>query len=189
MEYENMAEDSNSQDPSKNDDELEEYSANLIEAIQNGAVLKDVQCVSNGTMNDIYKIAYEFYHIGRLDDAISLFRFLCIYDFYNSEYAMGLAAVYHLKKDFRKAIDFYALSYSLSKEDYRPMFYAGQCNLMLRQEVLARKCFAIVMNRCTDLQLKEKLKPICQHSMKSMRILKVIVKTKKTNRRNNEYTC
>lgn len=75
MEYENMAEDSNSQDPSKNDDELEEYSANLIEAIQNGAVLKDVQCVSNGTMNDIYKIAYEFYHIGRLDDAISLFRF------------------------------------------------------------------------------------------------------------------
>ncbi|MBZ2397909.1 SycD/LcrH family type III secretion system chaperone [Erwinia amylovora] len=156
MEYENMAEDSNSQDPSKNDDELEEYSANLIEAIQNGAVLKDVQCVSNGTMNDIYKIAYEFYHIGRLDDAISLFRFLCIYDFYNSEYAMGLAAVYHLKKDFRKAIDFYALSYSLSKEDYRPMFYAGQCNLMLRQEVLSRKCFAIVMNRCTDLQLKEK---------------------------------
>ncbi|ADP12416.1 Type III secretion chaperone [Erwinia sp. Ejp617] len=156
MEYENIAKDSNAQNQSQNDDELEEYSDNLIEAIQHGAVLKDVQGVTNDTMNDIYKIAYEFYHLGRLDDAESLFRFLCIYDFYNSEYTMGLAAVYHLKKNYRKAIDFYALAYSLSNEDYRPMFYAGQCNLLLRQEVLARKCFTIVMNKCTIIQLKEK---------------------------------
>jgi len=136
--------------------EVEAYSENLIEAIQNGATLKDVNGVSNETMNDVYKLAYDFYHHGKLNDAESLFRFLCIYDFYNPEYAMGLAAVYQLKKDYQKAIDFYALAYSLSKDDYRPMFYAGQCNLMQRRAVQARKCFEIVVNRCCDETLNQR---------------------------------
>ncbi|MGP3590904.1 type III secretion system translocator chaperone SicA [Vagococcus sp. WN89Y] len=136
--------------------EIEAYSENLLEAIQNGATLKDVHGVSNETMHDVYKLAYDFYHHGKLNDAESLFRFLCIYDFYNPEYAMGLAAVYQLKKSYQKAIDFYALAYSLSKDDFRPMFYAGQCNLMLRRAEQARKCFEIVVNRCSDSQLNEK---------------------------------
>lgn len=139
-----------------NDAEVEDYTSNLLDAIQSGATLKDVQGVSNETMHDVYQLAYDFYHHGKLNDAESLFRFLCIYDFYNPEYAMGLAAVYQLKKNYQKAIDFYALAYSLSKEDYRPMFYAGQCNLMLRRAVQAQKCFEIVVNRSSDQQLKEK---------------------------------
>lgn len=138
------------------DNEIELYSENLIEAIQNGATLKDVNGVSNETMNDVYKLAYDFYHHGKLNDAESLFRFLCIYDFYNPEYAMGLAAVYQLKKDYQKAIDFYALAYSLSNNDYRPMFYAGQCNLMQRRAVQARKCFEIVVNKCSDETLNQR---------------------------------
>ncbi|WP_312625823.1 type III secretion system translocator chaperone SicA [Scandinavium sp.] len=142
----------------KSDEELEIYSEQLLDAIQNGATLKDVQGVSSDTMQDVYKLAYDFYHQGKLNDAESLFRFLCIYDFYNPEYAMGLAAVYQLRKNYAKAIDFYALAYSLSREDYRPMFYAGQCNLMLRQAAQSRKCFEIVINRCNDALLVEKSK-------------------------------
>lgn len=138
------------------EDEVYEYSLGIIDAIQNGATLKDVHDVSHETMNDVYKLAYDFYHHGKLNDAESLFRFLCIYDFYNPEYAMGLAAVYQLKKNYSKAIDFYALSYSLSENDYRPMFYAGQCNLMMRRVIQAKKCFEIVIDRCGDPVLNEK---------------------------------
>ncbi|WKX25750.1 type III secretion system translocator chaperone SicA [Tatumella ptyseos] len=140
----------------ESDEEIERYSNSLIEVIQNGATLKDVQGVSNDTMQDIYTLAYEAYQRGNLDDAESLFRFLCIYDFYNSEYPMGLAAVLQLKKSYSKAIDFYALAYSLSKEDYRPMLYAGQCNLMLRQVIQAKRCFEIVNERCSDQRLRHK---------------------------------
>jgi len=139
-------------------DEYAGYSDNLLEAIENGATLKDVHDVSQETMDGVYKFAYDFYHQGKLNDAESLFRFLCIYDFYNPEYAMGLAAVYHLKKNYTKAIDFYALAYSLSKNDYRPIFYAGQCNLMLRHTLQARKCFDIVINRCSEPSLLERAK-------------------------------
>lgn len=138
------------------DDELEQFSISLLDAIQNGATLKDVHGITNDTMHGVYKLAYDFYHHGKLDDAESLFRFLCIYDFYNPEYAMGLAAVHQLKKNYAKAIDFYALAYSLSKDDYRPMFYAGQCNLMLRQAVQARTCFEIVTEKCSDTLLNQK---------------------------------
>jgi type III secretion system low calcium response chaperone LcrH/SycD len=139
-----------------NDDQLDAQADSLLEAIENGATVKDIYAVPNEAMQDIYKLAYDFYHHGKLDDAESLFRFLCVYDFYNPEYAMGLAAVYQLKKNYTKAIELYALAYSLSSEDYRPMFYAGQCNMMLRQGVQARKCFDIVSNRCKDALLSEK---------------------------------
>ncbi|WP_249168518.1 type III secretion system translocator chaperone SicA [Erwinia sp. E602] len=138
------------------DSEIDSCAGNLLDAIQNGATLKDVHGVSNETMQDVYSLAYDFYHHGKLNDAEGLFRFLCIYDFYNPEYAMGLAAVYQLKKNYSKAIDFYALAYSLSKQDYRPMFYAGQCNLMLRRAVQARKCFEIIINQCDDSVLIKK---------------------------------
>ncbi|WP_276535670.1 type III secretion system translocator chaperone SicA [Enterobacter hormaechei] len=152
----NMLEFLTEDEGNKTDEELDVYSDRLLDALQNGATMKDIHDVSSDTMQDVYKLAYDFYHQGKLNDAESLFRFLCIYDFYNPEYAMGLAAVYQLKKNYAKAIDFYALAYSLSKEDYRPMFYAGQCNLMQRQAAQARKCFEIVMERCRDPLLVEK---------------------------------
>lgn len=43
---------------------------------------------------------------GRLDEAETFFRFLCIYDFYNPDYTMGLAAVCQLKNNFRKHVTF-----------------------------------------------------------------------------------
>lgn len=138
------------------DEELDSVSDQLLDALQNGARIQDIHGVSNDTMQDIYKLAYDFYHQGKLDDAESLFRFLCIYDFYNPEYAMGMAAVNQLKKNYAKAIEFYALAYSLAKEDYRPMYYAGQCNLMLRQASQAKKCFKIVIERSEDDTLTEK---------------------------------
>lgn len=48
---------------------------------------------------------------------------------------MGLAAVYQLTKRYEKAAELYALAFVLAKDDYRPLFHAGQCNLMLKKAV------------------------------------------------------
>ncbi|WP_141110970.1 tetratricopeptide repeat protein, partial [Burkholderia pseudomallei] len=66
-------------------------------------------------MDGIDAIAHRVGEPARLDDAEVFFRFLCIYDFYIAEYALALAAVCQLKKKFARAIDLYALAYSLSK--------------------------------------------------------------------------
>ncbi|WP_336192507.1 type III secretion system translocator chaperone SicA [Hafnia paralvei] len=137
-------------------DKTVKVSEHLLSAIQSGATLKDVHDIPESTMQAVYRYAYEFYQQGRLKDAESLFRFLCVYDFYNPEYVMGLAAVYQIKKNYEKAVDFYALAYSLGENDYRPMFYAGQCNLLLKKATLARHCFNIVVEKCDDSSLVER---------------------------------
>ncbi|MEN3260915.1 type III secretion system translocator chaperone SicA [Sodalis endosymbiont of Spalangia cameroni] len=134
----------------------QQYTENFMEAIQDGATLKDIHQIPESTMQDVYLYAYDFYQQGRLDDAESLFRFLCVYDFYNPEYIMGLAAVHQLKKSYEKAIELYALTYSLSENDYRPMLYAGQCNLMLRKGEMAQRCFEIVLEKSQDENLMQK---------------------------------
>ncbi|KWK77684.1 type III secretion system translocator chaperone SicA [Burkholderia ubonensis] len=136
--------------------DADEMAAALMQAVQSGATLKDLHGVSQDLMDGIYAFAYRFYQQGRLDDAEVFFRFLCIYDFYHAEYAMGLAAVLQLKKEYAKAIDLYALAYSLSKDDYRPMFHTGQCHLLMGRAPLARRCFSIVAEGADDVLLKQK---------------------------------
>lgn len=112
---------------SRNNQQDEQIALEIVDAVLAGAPLKDVQGLSDEHMDGLYAFAYQFYEQGRLDDAEKFFHFLCIYDFYNSQYWMGLAAVYQLKQNHQKAIDLYAIAFAQGKNDYRPMFYSGQC--------------------------------------------------------------
>lgn len=146
----------NQRDRGNHQQEFDETVAvSLLDAIQQGATLKDIQGMPPDVMDGIYAYAYQFYQQGRLEDAEVFFRFLCIYDFYNPEYPMGLAAVFQLKKDYAKAIDFYALAFSLSKGDYRPMLYSGQCYLLMGKAPKARRCFKTVVDNSADERLKQ----------------------------------
>jgi type III secretion system low calcium response chaperone LcrH/SycD len=134
--------------------EEQAYVNTVMEAVCNGMTLKDLHGVDPEFMEGVYAYAYQFYEQGRLDDAEVFFRFLCIYDFYNCEYAVGLGAVYQLKKKYQKAIDIYGLAFTLGKRDYRPMLYAGQCNLLLARKGKAKQCFEMVIEHSTDEALK-----------------------------------
>jgi len=136
-----------------NDEQVTEA---IWEALMHGATLKDIQGVPDHMMNGIYSYAYSFYQNGRLDEAEKIFRFLCIYDFYNPEYIMGMAAVYQLKKQYHQAADLYAVAFAQAKNDYRPMFHSGQCQLALRRIHKAKQCFEIVIANSNDDALKQK---------------------------------
>lgn len=126
------------------------------EVVSEGATLKDVHGIPQEMMEGLYAHAYDFYHKGRLDEAEAFFRFLAIYDFYNPDYVMGLAAVYQLKKQFQKACDLYAVAFALSKNDYRPVFFTGQCQLFMRKAAKAKQCFELVCERSSDEALLTK---------------------------------
>ncbi|CAM3584100.1 MULTISPECIES: type III secretion system translocator chaperone SicA [Yersinia] len=136
--------------------EDEKYIDDVCQALLDGITFKDIHDIPESTMQGIYAYAYEFYHQGKLDEAETFFRFLSIYDFYNSDYVMGLAAVYQLKKRFDKATELYALAFMLAKDDYRPLFHAGQCNLMLKKTSAALHCFETTVINTTNAELKQK---------------------------------
>ncbi len=112
--------------------ENESISTAVIDAINSGATLKDINAIPDDMMDDIYSYAYDFYNKGRIEEAEVFFRFLCIYDFYNVDYIMGLAAIYQIKEQFQQAADLYAVAFALGKNDYTPVFHTGQCQLRLK---------------------------------------------------------
>lgn len=133
----------------------EQIALGVVDAVLAGAPLKDVQGLSDEHMNSLYAFAFQFYEQGRLDDAEKFFHFLCIYDFYNSHYWMGLAAVHQLKQNHQKAIDLYAIAFAQGKNDWRPMFYTGQCQLALGKPGKARLCFEYVIEHSTEDDLRK----------------------------------
>ncbi len=135
---------------------MEELLDNITTALMEGATYKDIHGIPQSTMDGIYSYAYEFYQQGKLKEAETFFRFLSIYDFYNTDYVMGLAAVYQLTKRYEKATELYALAFVLAKDDYRPLFHAGQCNLMLKKSSAAIHCFESVFESSTDIDLQKK---------------------------------
>ena len=113
-------------------------------------------------MEGVYAYAHRFYVNGQLDEAETFFRFLCLYDFYNGEYALGLAAVHQLKGQYEKAIDLYAIAFTLLDADYRPMLHVGQCQLALGKPQVAQECFRIVVDSARDPALVTRAKAYLQ---------------------------
>ncbi|HFR2646387.1 TPA: SycD/LcrH family type III secretion system chaperone IpgC, partial [Shigella sonnei] len=92
----------------------------------------------------------------RIEEAEVFFRFLCIYDFYNVDYIMGLAAIYQIKEQFQQAADLYAVAFALGKNDYTPVFHTGQCQLRFKAPLKAKECFELVIQHSNDEKLKIK---------------------------------
>lgn len=126
----------------------------ILDAVNQGVTLKEIQGISDAQMDGLYSLAYDFYNQGKLDEAEKFFRFLCIYDFYCVEFLMGLAAVYQLKKMYQKAADLYAVAFAQGNADYRPMLYAGQCQLSMGKLGKASQCFKTVIELAEDETLK-----------------------------------
>ncbi|WP_353167323.1 type III secretion system translocator chaperone SicA [Providencia sp.] len=148
----------NIQHDEKQDIDMEELLGNITTALMDGATYKDIHGIPQCTMDGIYSYAYEFYQQGKLKEAETFFRFLSIYDFYNTDYVMGLAAVYQLTKRYDKATELYALAFVLAKNDYRPLFHAGQCNLMMKKSSAALHCFESVVASSENADLQKKSK-------------------------------
>jgi type III secretion system low calcium response chaperone LcrH/SycD len=135
---------------------FDEMAQLLFEGAQTGAAIKELRGISDDLLESVYAYAHRFYIDGRLDEAETFFRFLYLYDFYNGDYALGLAAVLQMKKEYAKAIDMYALAYALLKRDERPMLHVGQCHLAMGKLAMARGCFETVQLRSTDPALVAK---------------------------------
>lgn len=125
----------------------------LMESVQNGATIKELKGIDDGLMEGVYAYAHRFYTNGQLDEAETFFRFLCLYDFYNGEYALGYAAVHQMKGNFQKAIDMYAVAFTFLRNDYRPILHAGQCQLSLGKPEMAKGCFEVVVESSKDAAL------------------------------------
>lgn len=122
-------------------DDLVENTANKVLALMSGHSMAEVTGFTQTDMDQLYAFAHRFYEQGQLNEAERFFRFLCLYDMRNPDYWFGLAAVKQLQGEHQNAIDLYVVAFAQGREDYRPMFYTGQCHLALDRPGKAKLCF------------------------------------------------
>lgn len=149
------ATDSNTKSTSFKDLDME--TAELLwNAVASGATLKDVRGIPEDVMEGLYAHAYEFYQQGRAKDAEVIFRFLSMYDSYNADYVMGLAASLQQQKQYEKALNAYTMAFAIAENDYLPMLHAGQCHLLMKNKESARSCFSAIVDSTATEAIKAK---------------------------------
>lgn len=116
------------------DNEKEVYTAKDIAAfIEMGVTtVRDVKGITDEEMDAVYTVAYNYYTIGRYEDAEAIFHFLVMMDHLNVRYWIGLGASKQAQKKFKEALMSYQnVVGNLDIENYKAAYYAAECFLAL----------------------------------------------------------
>ncbi len=106
-----------------------------------GGTFKDLQKMSDESMEAIYSVAYSLYQSGKYDEAVQIFQFLCFYDHFNKKYFLGLGACQQMLKKYDSAIEIFTLATVLDADDPRAMVYLGDCYLATGRQEKAREAY------------------------------------------------
>lgn len=123
---------------------------------------KDAMGITGEMLEGIYSFGYRLYNNGKYNEAAPVFRLLVLLDPGQAKYLMGLAACFHMCKEYRNAATTYSLCSLIDLEDPLPYYHASDCYLQLGEQDMALKCLEISImkmeNRSEYAVLQERAK-------------------------------
>lgn len=114
--------------------DVSKMSGNIL---KNANSIKDILGVSDESTESVYGQAYLLYNTGRYRDAAEIFRLLIMLNSTEPKYIMGLAACFHMLKEYQSAGSTYNLVSILDPENPIPYFHASDCYLQLGDKMTA----------------------------------------------------
>lgn len=98
---------------------------------------KNAMGLSDAMVEGLYSQAYRLYNTGRYNDAIQLFRLLIMIDSTEAKYSMGLAACFHMLKEYQSAVSTYALCGIIDSDSPVPHYHSSDCYMQMGDPVSA----------------------------------------------------
>jgi type III secretion system low calcium response chaperone LcrH/SycD len=123
---------------------LEEAAKNIL---QKQVIPKEALGMSDQMIEGIYGQAYRLYNTGKYEDASQLFRLLVMMNSTESKYAMGLAACFHMMKDYKSAINTYTLCGIIDPKSPVPHYHASDCYIQLKDPMSAIVALEMAIKR------------------------------------------
>ncbi len=120
------------------------------EFFETGGTFKDLQEMSDDSMESIYAVAYNLYTNKKYEEAIKIFQFLCFYDHYNNKYYLGLGSCFYMMGEYERSLEYLGFATVLNKDEVKSMLYAGKCHLQLKNKENAKVAFEAVINWAKD---------------------------------------
>ncbi len=113
--------------------ELEFDEATLIAAskklVEDVTTVRDMKGITDGEMEAVYSLGFNFYNTGRYDEAEKVFKSLVFFDHMNPKYWMGMGALQQVRKNYDGAITSYGFASFLDLHDPKPQYHAAECFL------------------------------------------------------------
>ena len=134
-----------------------------------GMAPKDAMGVSNSYLENVYAQAYRLYNTGKYVEATHLFRILIIMNAMEPKYTLGLAACFHMLKEYYNAIQTYTMCSALDPENPIPHYHSSDCFIQMKDYLSAMICLELAIDRAGDKPQYAKMKERAQLSLESLK--------------------
>lgn len=130
--------------PPEKREKLRGFAKSLVE----GQSPQEAIGLSPEYVEGMYSFAYRLYTTGKYEQAAQLFRMLVLLNPMESRFLLGLAAAYHMKKDYENASQTYMLCSAVNPQDPVPYFHASDCFMALQEWKTAYNALIICIDKC-----------------------------------------
>lgn len=118
--------------------------------LKEGLIAKDALGLTDEMMEGIYGQAYRLYNTGKYQEATQLFRLLILVNPTEAKYSMGLAACFHMLKEYRNAVDAYTICSVIDPANPMPQYHASDCYIQMKDEFSAIVALELAVKRAGD---------------------------------------
>lgn len=154
----------------KNMEKLGQTLSDLSDNIINKGMLpKDALGLSDAIIEGIYAQAYRLYNTGKYSEAIHLFRMLVMLNTTESKYILGLAACFHMLKEYQNAVQTYAMCAMLDPESPIPHYHASDCYIEMKDKLSAIISLDLAIQRAGDKPEYAKVKERASLTIESLK--------------------
>lgn len=141
----------------------------LNRGAKQAAIPKNLLGLSDNMVEGIYSQAYRLYNTGRYNDAAELFRLLIMMNPVEAKYTLGLAACYHMTKDYSDAVGVYAICATLDPDSPLPYYHSSDCYIQMNDPLSATLALEMAIKRSEGKPEYQVLKDRAQMTIDSLK--------------------
>lgn len=141
----------------------------MKKVVKSAAIPKEVSGLSDAMVEGIYAQAYRLYNTGKYGDASQLFRLLIMLNSLEPKYPMGLAACFHMLKEYKSAGDIYAIVAMLDPDNPVAYYHASDCFIQSGDPLSAIVALELAVDKAGDKPAYKVLKDRALLTIDSLR--------------------
>lgn len=119
----------------------------LTTILKTGTVPTEALGFSRERIDNTYSQAYRLYNTGKYEDASYLFRMLVFLEPTDPKHYLGLAACFHMMKEYAGAVQVYMSCSAIDGESPLPFFHASDCYLQMGDKLSAILMLELAIQR------------------------------------------
>ncbi len=141
----------------------------MQQVVDFGVQPQEVIGLNDAMVEGIYGQAYRLYNTGKYKDAIQLFRLLITLNPTEAKYSMGIAACFHMLKEYENAIGAYTLCGAIDPDNPIPYYHVSDCYIKMEDKRSALIALEFALNRVGDKPEYATIKDRITRSIESLK--------------------